>query len=236
MHDGSLSDFPRDLRAEIASPILRYSDMEDLQKIARAVWAGGSRATKTCGIHVHVGSDSFSVPQICNLAKTVYKYEPLLFPALGVTNHRMNNFCRPVNEQFIEKITAQKPMTMEDLNKLWYGFHNTNPAHYDASRYHGLNLHNVFFRNTVEFRYFEGTLHAGKIKSYIQLVLALSVKAIDGAPPTFDKRSFLPASGRYDFRCFLLNLKMIGGEFKSARLHLLSKLSGDMAFRNGRPQ
>lgn len=41
------------------------------------------------------------------------------------------------------------------------------------SRYHGLNLHSVFSKGTIEFRMFNSTLHAGEVKSYIQLCLLI---------------------------------------------------------------
>ena len=53
-----------------------------------------------------------------------------------------------------------------------------------------LNLHAAFSlerpARTIEFRAFNGTLHAGKIKAYIQLCLAISAQALTtkAASPT----------------------------------------------------
>jgi len=38
---------------------------------------------------------------------------------------------------------------------------------FGSSRYHGLNFNSYFYRRTIEFRYFEGTTHAGKVKAYV---------------------------------------------------------------------
>ena len=103
------------------------------------------------------------------------------------------------------------------------------------NRYHGVNLHNVWYRGTVEFRWFEGTLHAGKIKAYVQLVLAVAAKSLNGRAASSRKRAFNPQSARYDFRVFLLHLGLIGDEFKTARKHLLEAMPGDSAFKRGRP-
>jgi hypothetical protein len=97
-----------------------------------------------------------------------------------------------------------------------------------------VNLHNVWYRGTVEFRWFEGTLHAGKVRAYIQLVLAVAAKALNGRAASSRKRRFDPQSARYDFRVFLLHLGLIGDEFKTARKHLLAALPGDSAFKLGR--
>jgi hypothetical protein len=143
--------------------------------------------------------------------------------------------------EIIEKINRTRPRTKDDLNRIWYGYYNANPMHYSPERYFGLCLHNVWYRGTIEFRWFKtrgpkGGLHAGQVKSYIQFCLALGAKAINNRAASSRKRTVNPISGKYDFRVFLLSLGMIGDDFKAARQHLLANLEGDSAFRNGRPQ
>ena len=75
------------------------------------------------------------------------------------------------------------------------------------------------------------TLHAGEVKAYIQLCLAISHQALtvasaSPARPVTDN----PA---YTFRCWLLRLGMNGEEFKTARTHLLKHMPGNAAWRNG---
>ena len=41
-------------------------------------------------------------------------------------------------------------------------------------RYYALNLHSVFYRGTLEWRCFESTLHAGRVRANITLALAIS--------------------------------------------------------------
>jgi len=85
----------------------------------------------------------------------------------------------------------------------------------------------------IEFRCFNGTTHAGKIKTYIQLCLAISNQALtqNGA----SAKKTVTANEKYTFRTWLLRLGMIGDEFETARKFLLENLSGDIAFKNGRP-
>ncbi|MCA9605569.1 MAG: amidoligase family protein, partial [Myxococcales bacterium] len=90
------------------------------------------------------------------------------------------------------------------------------------------------FRGTVEYRYFDSTLHAGKVKAYIQFCLALSAKAIGAKRAVSARRAFDPSTSKYDFRCFLLRLGLIGPEFKTARLHLLARLGGSAAWKGER--
>lgn len=79
------------------------------------------------------------------------------------------------------------------------------------------------------YRQSGGTLHAGEIKAYIQLCLAISAQALS----TKAASSTRPVTDnpKYTFRCWLLRLGFIGDEFSTAREHLLKKLPGNAAWR-----
>jgi hypothetical protein len=219
----------------VVSPILTYADLETVQAVVRALRAAGAKADPSCGIHIHVEAARFDTKGLVNLAKLVHQQEDLIVQALAVQAARLGRFAKKLDTAFIERLERERPRTNQDLNRLWYGRENERPFHYDSTRYHGLNLHSVWFRGTIEYRWFEGTLHAGKIKAYIQFVLALSAKALVAKAAAGRKRKMNDASGRYDMRVFLLRLGMIGEEFKTARLHLLANLRGSAAWKNGRP-
>ncbi len=233
--DASLTSVPRHLQAEVVTPILDYNDLEQLQEVVRAVRRSGSRALAEGGIHVHISGDRFDGRSLANLAKLVYKQEPLILHALGVSDARLARYTRPVDEQLIRRIEAQRPTTTDEVNRLWYGYHNANPVHYDSSRYRGLNLHSFWFRKSLEFRYFNSTTHAGKVKAYVQFCLAIAAMALNARAASSKKREFDPHSAKYDFRCWLLRLGLIGNEFKTARLHLMAKMPGSAAWKHGRP-
>ena len=77
---------------------------------------------------------------------------------------------------------------------------------------------------------FNSTLHAGEVKSYIQLCLAISHQALVQRGASHTKTQ--PENEKYTFRTWLLRLGMIGDEFKTARLHLLKNLEGNIAWRD----
>ena len=149
-----------------------------------------------------------------------------------------------VDTRFLEQVNRRKPKTMSELADVWYKSHDENYGrnhHYNGSRYHMLNLHATFTKGTVEFRLFQfdkpsngkqNGLHAGQLKSYIQLCLALSqmAKEVRTASPK-PQQSENP---KYAMRTWLLRLGFIGDEFKTARETLTKRLAGDTAFRNGR--
>jgi hypothetical protein len=234
MRDSSVSgDYHH--QGEVVTPVLRYEDLETLQNVVRAVRACGAKVDESCGIHIHVGAQSLTASQIANVAKMVYQQEALISPALQIASGREYRYAKRVSAAFLERLRNTPPQTMDDLNRAWFGHFNPTPQHYDESRYHGLNLHSVWYRGTIEFRWFNSTLHAGKVKAYVQLCLKLVAKAASSSRVKAERRETTEATARYDFRVFLLRLGMIGDEFKTARLHLLAHLSGDCAFRSGRP-
>ncbi|MCC6649385.1 MAG: amidoligase family protein, partial [Polyangiaceae bacterium] len=128
----------------------------------------------------------------------------------------------------------RRPRTLQQVSEAWYGRANARPERYDSSRYHGLNLNSLFFRGTIEFRYFNGTLHAGEVKGYVQLVLALAAKGLTSKAASSKRRAFDAATAKYDFRVFLLHLGLIGDEYKTARLHLTKRLAGSAAWKGAR--
>lgn len=234
--DSSLTSVPANLRAEVVSPVLNYEDVTTLQDVVRAVRKCGATVDDKCGMHIHIDSSAFDGRTLANLAKIVHKQEPLILTALGVSEARMREYTKPVSSDLIAKIERSRPNTKEQMNRIWYGYHNENPQHYDSTRYHGMNLHNVWYRGTIEFRWFEATLHAGKVKAAIQFVLAIAAKALNQRGASSRKREFNPSCAKYDFRVFLIHLGLIGDEFKTARQHLLHAMPGDAAWKNGRPK
>jgi len=213
--------------AEVVTPILRGDgDLETLREVARALRAAGAKsdADGGCGVHVHVGLGPFDIPTVARVAKIVGKYDGFIRKALGIAPARAR-WCAPLPAETIHAVGRAR--TRDALARAWYGERDLRSisyrigTHYDGSRYHGLNLHSYFYtgRGTAEFRYFDGTLHAGKIASYVHLARALVAKAA-----TTSGASAIPAE--YDTlgkaTALLANLSLAGEKYKTLRFHLLA--------------
>ena len=232
-------------KAELGTPILRYDDLEDLQEIARELRHAGavSNPQHGCGVHCHIGADGHTAQTLRTLANIMASHESLLTSALSLDRNRISRYCRQVDERFLTKLNRRKPKTMTALADLWYeGSYGSRNAHYNDTRYRMLNLHATFTKGTVEFRLFQfdnpteerkGGIHAGQLKSYIQLCLALSQMA--KTQKTASPKPQQNENPRYAMRTWLLRLGFIGDEFKTARDLFTKRLTGDAAFRNGRP-
>lgn len=226
--------------------ILTYGDMENLQELIRQLRPAGAKsdASRGCGVHIHIGAKGHTPQTLRNLANIMASHENLIADALDLDRGRMNRYCRTVNPDFLREVNRKKPGTMSALADIWYTSQNAGYGrdhHYNDSRYHMLNLHATFTKGTVEFRLFQfdeptaerrGGLHAGQLKSYIQLCLALSqmAKTVRTASPKPQQNE----NPKYAMRTWLLRIGFIGEEFATARETLTKRLAGDTAFRNGR--
>ena len=237
---------PDSEKCEMVTPILTYEDMDTLQELIRQLRHAGAKsdATRGCGVHIHIGAKGHTPQTLRNLANIMASHEKLLADALNLDHYRMSNYCRTVDPRFLQQLNRRKPKTMAQLADIWYGSQDGNydrSQHYNRSRYHMLNLHATFTKGTVEFRLFQfdapadgkrNGLHAGQLKSYIQLCLALSqmAKTVKTASPKPQQNE----NPKYAMRTWLLRLGFIGEEFATAREVLTKRLAGDTAFRSGR--
>ncbi len=218
-----------DYRVEMVSPICRYEDIPTIQEIVRKLRSAGAKVNDSCGIHVHVDASAHNEKTLRNIVNIMASKEDLLYKTLKV-NVRREDYCQKTDTRFLEDMNRRKPKTMEQLERIWYNGEGNRHRHYDESRYHGLNLHSVFYNGTVEFRCFNSTLHAGEVKAYIQLCLAISHQAL--VQKSASRIRTQSTNEKYTFRTWLLRLGLIGDEFKTARHHLLKNLDGNIAWRD----
>ena len=237
---------PDEQKCELVTPILTYGDIETLQELCRQLRHAGAKsdASRGCGVHIHIGAQGHTPQSLRNLANIMASHESLIAEALKLDHSRMSRYCRTVDPNFLAKVNSRKPKTMAQLADIWYTSHGASYGrnqHYNDSRYHMLNLHATFTKGTVEFRLFQfdestaerrGGIHAGQLKSYIQLCLALSQMAKDVR--TASPKPQQSENPKYAMRTWLLRLGFIGEEFATARDFLTRNLTGDTAFRHGR--
>ena len=230
-------------RCELVTPVLHYEDIELLQELIRQLRHAGAKsdATRGCGVHIHIGVDGHTARTLRNLTNIMAAHEGQLTKAIGIGTYRQERYCRTVDRDYLRTVNLRKPASMDDLADIWYesqGCRHGRTQHYNPSRYHMLNLHATFTKGTIEFRLFEfkapteerlGGLHAGELKAYIQLCLAMSelAKEVKYASPEPQQTE----NEKYAFRCWMLRLGFIGDEFKTAREILLRNMEGNSAWR-----
>ncbi|MGF7145477.1 hypothetical protein HNQ56_003920 [Anaerotaenia torta] len=217
-------------KTEMVTPICRYEDIETIQELVRKLRGAGAIVNNKCGIHVHIDASPFNANTLRNITNIMASKEDLIYKAMQVEVARERQYCKKVEQSFLEELNRKKPRTLDAVSRIWYNGNDGRHEHYHDSRYHCLNLHSVFQKGTVEFRLFNSTTHAGKIKAYIQLCLAISAQALNQRCASRQKTH--STNEKYTFRTWLLRLGLIGDEFKTARLHLLEHLDGCIAWKD----
>ena len=233
-------------KCELVTPILTYGDIETLQELCRRLRHAGAKsdATRGCGVHIHIGAKGHTPQTLRNLANIMASHENLLADALKLDRNRMDRYCRTVDPRFLKELNRKKPTTMAKLADIWYtsqGEDYGRNQHYNRSRYRMLNYHATFTKGTIEFRLFQfdapdgnrqNGIHAGQLRSFIQLCLALSemAKEVKTASPKPQQTE----NPKFAMRTWLMRMGFIGEEFATARDFLTRNLTGDAAFRNGR--
>ena len=226
------SDPLDEYRVEFVTPPLNYSDIELLQNIIRKLRENGAKAHSSCGIHIHVDGANHTAVSLRRLVNFMTARQDLIYEALQIGD-RESSWCHKLNKTLLDAMKKDKYLTKEKAEEIWYSRANDgycggiDHQHYNSTRYHGVNLHSFFTKGTVEFRLFNSTLHAGKIKAYIQFCLAVSAWSITSQEKIVFRSmdGYTPEQKVTIMRNILTHrLGLYGDEFKTCRLHLMTPL------------
>lgn len=165
---------------EFVSPICTLRDWEVIRTILRTFRANGGKTNESCGLHIHVDGAYLSGAYLMKLMYVNMCYENIIYKVLGVHPNRKKDYCKAMNPQLKRGVRRHiqydvNMVTKAEVERLW----KDSLGDY-RTRYYGLNLDNLLNTkriHTIEFRYFNSTLHAGKIRSYLYLIHALLSKA-----------------------------------------------------------
>lgn len=239
MRDSSINEQRKDCgiatdnyKVEFVTPPLQYKDLELLQEIVRALRAADAMTNSSCGIHIHVDGANHNPQSLRRLVNFMTARQDLIYEALEIGS-RGNRWCKKLSPELLTKMKKKKELSRSETEEIWYSPANDgyaegiDHAHYNDTRYHGVNLHSYFSKGTVEFRLFNSTLHAGKIKAYIQFCLAISAWAITSTDKiVFRSMDGYTAEQKVTIMRNILTqrLGLCGDEFKTCRLHLMTPL------------
>jgi hypothetical protein len=220
-------------QCEVVTPPLTLADLPTLCAAIDALRHEGLVADNSCGIHIHLDATHYSAETVRHLALLVWTRESHLRAAIQFNGAR-DRWAHIMSPAFTRQLAAAKQITTEDLASYWYGtthadvIADARERKYHRSRYHGLNLHSYFFRGTVEFRWFNGTLDSERLAAYVHLCLALGHKAqtTTRAYP-LQQIPVVAACQKYDVRRFLVFLGLNGAMFQRTRDLLTAHLPGD---------
>lgn len=219
-------------KVEFVTPPLNYNDIDLLQNIVRHLRENGAKTNNSCGIHIHIDGANHNALSVKRLVNFMTSRQDLIYEALEIGS-RADHWCHKLNRKLLDDMKMDRNLTKNSLERIWYSSSNDNynggidHAHYNSTRYHGVNLHSYFSKGTIEFRLFNSTLHAGKVKAYVQFCLAISAWSITSEDKIlFRTTNNYTASQKVTLmRNILTNrLGLYGEEYKTCRLLLLRPL------------
>lgn len=226
---------------ELNTPPLTYgADMETLQELVRALRRAGGKtgAAYNCGIHVHVSGKGHTPQSIINLINLFYSNDELVRKSLGIAEDR-THWCQAIGKNLVDAVKGKK--TFAAIEDAWYETYCNygRREHYNSSRYHILNLHRFFCTlgrpdNTVEVRAFNATLHAGEVRSYVLLVLAMNASALTQRNIRAKKNPIMiDGNEKFAMRTWLNRMGCTGEIWKTPRSLFTKRLAGNSAWRFG---
>lgn len=214
---------------EMVTPILEYEDIGLLQNAVRVLRHNGAHCNSSTGIHIHINGEPYDARTLRNFVNIIASKENMIYDALQVGNDR-ERYCKKIDKEFLEELNRKKPKNLDDIKRIWYKGGDYSHIKYHGSRYCLVNLHSFFRKGTIELRAFNSVMHAGVLRAYVCLALAISNQAL--TQKYASARPTVSSNEKYTFRTWLLRLGMIGDEFKNCRKHLLSHLEGNIAWKN----
>ena len=222
-------------QVELVTPILTYEqDMDTLQQLVRKLRkAGAFTDPQNCGIHIHLDGAPHTARSIRNWVNIIASRNDLLYKALQIEPER-KRWCKELDYNLVRRMNSRRPRTLSQIEEIWYYDYGSacRDTHYHPSRYAFLNLHSFFHGNgTVELRGFNATLHAGKVRAYVALALAMNQQALTQSKASAKKPQ--TENEKFAMRTYLTRIGLNGDEFANCREHLCKHLDGNAAWRFG---
>ncbi len=178
--DGSVSNGNQG--GEMVSPVLQDTPKtwKTIEKICEIAARHGASVNSKCGGHVHVGMDTLDTAKQRwkRLFKIISGYEECIYRSAGGESGRIRDNYRIYATPFAERSdyginrrmqlnTEEQVVAMAD-------------AVSEDDRYYGINLTNIsdpHRANTVEFRYFNGSLDKKQIQANVKLAAGVMMAA-----------------------------------------------------------
>lgn len=174
--DGSVTEGRRG--GELVSPVLRDTPetWEQIEKICKVAKKHGARINHQCGGHVHVSMEPLDAARQRwrRFFKAIKGYEEIIYRASGGTEGRIRighmHYAMPFAERADYGIRRRVTMESEaDIHMLVADVGNYN-------RYYGINLTNIHTTSrpdTIELRYFNGSLDPATIQANIKIAVGI---------------------------------------------------------------
>jgi hypothetical protein len=155
--DSSVSPPAGYVGLEIVSPPLGEEGLAQIEIVGNTLIAMGARVNKSCGLHVHIGARSLSIPAMKQLAWLYHDYEESIDSLLPPSRRgNGNTYCRSV-KMTVDREALERARDITQIQRAISG----------GSRYVKLNIGAFWKHGTVEFRQHSGTVDPVKMTKWV---------------------------------------------------------------------
>lgn len=153
------------LGRELVSPVLQGSEgLKDFRKACKALRTAKAKVNKSCGVHVHLDANDYSIENFKTLIKNQYLIENQIDRIMANSRRsNQNRYCQGFRNRHQQTFFNQieNCQTVQQL------------AGFFGSRYFKLNLQSFQRHGTVEFRQHGASTNFLKIKNWILICARL---------------------------------------------------------------
>lgn len=160
-HDGSISGYDA---CEVVSPILK--NLKSLKVVCETINEHGARVNRSCGLHVHLGADKFTLEQWVRIIKNYARIESIIDTFMAESRRGNNNqYCKSMISCANSLRGANSFSDIEDA--------------FNNHRYYKLNVMSFRRHKTIEFRQHQGTTDFTKIKRWVEFLTAFVAYSLE---------------------------------------------------------
>lgn len=154
---------------ECVSPILAGEDgLYQLETAMAALVAAGASVNRSCGTHVHLGTDDLTAAEIARIVRFYDRHHGLIDSLMAPSRRGQSEYSGPYRSferDEIDRLVSERG-DKESLGRA-------------GGRYRSVNLQSLVTHGTIEFRQHGGTLSYAKLSAWIGFLMALVTLARD---------------------------------------------------------
>lgn len=151
---------------EMVSPVLSGNEgLRSLRSACKALRLSAAKVNRSCGVHVHLDVNDFTVENMRALVKNWFLLETQFDKMMPVSRRADNNtYCKSLSSLFTKRQLFAHIDACTTINEIVNLF---------ETRYVKLNLKSYLRYGTVEFRHHSGTTMFSKIKNWVLICARL---------------------------------------------------------------
>ena len=163
-------------KCEVITPVLETEDLPMLGRLLAELQKLGARSDTEhlCAVHVHVGIEDFSPRELADLVYMMAVYQDDIVADFGVSQERLQRFCRLIPPSFAIRVRREESWTIEDTVSHW--------QKEEKPKLHLLNILPAAEQGNVEFRLFEFSkgMDLSELRGFVDFSLAMTESAKQG--------------------------------------------------------